>query len=325
MENQNPKCSIVIRSYNEERHIGRLLTGILEQTIDDLEIILVDSGSTDATVAIASHFPIRIMNIKPEDFTFGYSLNAGCAMAKGEFIVISSAHVYPVYRDWLEKLLDPFSDSQIALVYGKQRGNSHTKFSEHQVFKVWFPSESVYRQSHPFCNNANAAIRRELWEDHPYNETLPALEDIEWATWAMNSGYHIAYSSEAEIIHVHNETPGDVFNRYRREAMAMKRIRPHEKFHWWDFTRLFVSNVLSDFWFALKESNLFTEFRGIIWFRLMQFWGTYRGFALAGPLTSQLRRTFYYPRLRGISSTSDERSHEPIDYSKETSPKERQF
>ncbi|OGO15942.1 MAG: family 2 glycosyl transferase [Chloroflexi bacterium RBG_16_48_8] len=323
MENRSPRCSIVIRSYNEEEDIGRLLTGVLEQTVDELEIILVDSGSTDATVAIASHFPVHILNIVPEEFSFGHSLNVGCAAATGEFIVISSAHVYPVYKDWLEKLLEPFSDPQVALVYGRQRGNQHTKFSEHQIFASWFPSKSIPRQSHPFCNNANAAIRQMLWEEHPYNETLPALEDLDWATWAMDNGYHISYASEAEIIHVHNEAPGDVFNRYRREAMGMNRLRLHEKFHWWDFLRLYLSNVISDCWYATKESNIAKEFWGILWFRLMQFWGTYRGYAMAGPLTSQLRRTFYYPRLRTFSAESNKRSKDPIDYSLDPTRHER--
>ncbi|NIW46224.1 MAG: glycosyltransferase, partial [Gammaproteobacteria bacterium] len=67
----------IIRAFNEEEHIGRLLTGILQQTVTDVEIILVDSGSTDATVAIASHYPVKIVHIRPQDFTFGYSLNRG--------------------------------------------------------------------------------------------------------------------------------------------------------------------------------------------------------------------------------------------------------
>jgi glycosyltransferase involved in cell wall biosynthesis len=114
-----PKCSIVIRSYNEEKHIGRLLTGILKQSVKDLEIILVDSGSTDATTAIASRYPVRIISIDPEEFTFGRSLNIGCREAEGEFIVISSAHIYPMYADWLERMLSPFEDSKVALVYGQ--------------------------------------------------------------------------------------------------------------------------------------------------------------------------------------------------------------
>jgi glycosyltransferase involved in cell wall biosynthesis len=55
------KVSIVIRSYNEEEHIERLLSGITRQSIKDLEIIIVDSRSTDATLSIASRYPERIL------------------------------------------------------------------------------------------------------------------------------------------------------------------------------------------------------------------------------------------------------------------------
>ena len=72
-----PRCSIIIRAYNEEDHIGRLLTGIMEQTVKEVEIIVVDSGSSDATVAIASRFPTQILSIAPHEFTFGRSLNLG--------------------------------------------------------------------------------------------------------------------------------------------------------------------------------------------------------------------------------------------------------
>ena len=108
-------CSIVIRAYNEEKHIGRLLEGIRQQTIKDVEIILVDSGSTDSTVAIAESFGARIVRIPSDEFTFGRSLNFGVRAATREFVVIASAHVYPVYPDWLESLLSPFEDQQVAL------------------------------------------------------------------------------------------------------------------------------------------------------------------------------------------------------------------
>ena len=241
-----PACSIVIRAYNEEKHIGRLLTGIFQQTVKDVQVILVDSGSTDDTVKIASGFPVEVVHIKPEEFSFGYSLNQGIRQCTADYVVFASAHVYPVYPDWLEKLIQPFEDGKVALTYGKQRGMETTKFSEHMIFQHWFPDHSVGRQDHPFCNNANAAIRRELWEQHPYDENIPALEDLAWANWAQKQGYKIAYAGEAEIIHVHNETWPGVFNRYLREGMAFKRIYPQEKFSLWDLVRLFVVNSVND-------------------------------------------------------------------------------
>ena len=156
MENKNPKCSLVIRCYNEELHIGRMLAGAMEQTVKDVEIIVVDSGSTDATLSIANRFPVKIIHIRSEEFSFGRALNIGCAAANANIVVIASAHVYPVRKDWLDCLLFPFKDQDVAIVYGKQRGNEMSRFTEHQIFKKWFPDESMYRQKHPFCNNANS-------------------------------------------------------------------------------------------------------------------------------------------------------------------------
>lgn len=313
------RCSIVIRAYNEEDHIGRLLAGVLQQSVQDLEVILVDSGSTDATVAIAeavgSECPVSVVHIQPEEFSFGHSLNRGIAAARGEYIVVASAHVYPVYPDWVERLLAPLSDPQVALVYGKQRGNARTYFSEHQVFAQWYPDESLLRQPHPFCNNANAAVRRSLWEDHPYDESLSGLEDLAWAQWAMKAGYAIAYVAEAEVVHVHNETPQAVYNRYRREAMAYKQIFPQEKFHLGDFLRLYLSNVSNDIWHAARQNALASAIKSILWFRWMQFLGTYHGFRHSGPLTWQLRKTFYYPRGRAARPQSAHRDVDPIQYS----------
>lgn len=311
------KASIIIRCYNEEQHIGRLLSGIMQQTHSDVEIIVVDSGSTDATVAIASRYPIKLITIKPEDFSFGRSLNLGCQAATGEILVFASAHVYPVYQDWLEQLLTPFVDASIALTYGKQRGCDTTQYSEHQIFATWFPdkSEITQKQDHPFCNNANAAIRRDLWQQYPYNEDLTGLEDLDWAKRVMQSGYQIAYVPEAEIIHVHQETPRRTYNRYRREAIALKQIYPEEHFHFWDFVRLFIANTFSDYYHAWHDQCLTQNLLSIPLFRLMQFWGTYQGFDQQGLTNRQLRQTFYYPRgLTRASEPKHERNRLAIDY-----------
>jgi rhamnosyltransferase len=306
--------SIIIRAYNEEAHIGRLLEGLMQQTVEGMEIVLVDSGSTDATVSIARRYPVKVVSIRPEDFTFGYSLNQGIAACHGELVVIASAHVYPVYPDWLASLLAPFKDPQVALSYGKQRGNNGSRYSELQVFARWYPDQSNLQQTHSFCNNANAAIRRALWEQQPYDETLTGLEDLGWAQWALAQGYRLAYVAEAEIVHVHEETPAQVYNRYRREAMALKRLVPEAHFSLYDFVRMTTANTFTDLWHAAREGVLWPNWAGILWFRTLQFWGTYRGYRESdSPLTAPLRQTFYYPRgLR--SEKSRRREIAPIRY-----------
>lgn len=306
-----PLCSLVIRAYNEEKHIGRLLSGVLEQSIRDIQIILVDSGSKDATLSIAARYPVEIVHIQPEEFTFGRSLNLGIAQARAPLVVMASAHVYPVYPDWLERLLEPFSDPQVALAYGKQRGAATSKYSEHRIFRQWFPETSSSRQAYPFCNNANAAIRRDVWEQHAYDEYLPGLEDLAWARWSQEQGFAISYVADAEVIHVHEETWRGIYNRYRREGMAFKHIYPHESFRFTDFIRLWLGNMWSDWRAAAAEKVLRREWANIIRFRLMQFWGTYRGYRQSGPLTWQLKQTFYYPSIASLSETQGGRREVP--------------
>ena len=306
-------CSIVIRAYNEERYIGRLLEGIRQQTVKDVEIILVDSGSTDKTVSIAESFGARVVRIPSAEFTFGRSLNFGIQAATHEFVVIASAHVYPVYPDWLERLLGPFGDEKVALTYGKQRGPNFAKFSEQQIFHQWYPDVSKPNQETVFCNNANAAIRKSLWKDNHYDETLTGLEDLAWAKWAKDQGYKISYVSEAEVIHIHNETPRGVYNRYRREAMALRRIYPEANFNLYDFVRLTTINILSDLWHAMREGMLWKNIATIFWFRFMQFYGTYLGHREISLITPQLRETFYYARNR-VGREEKNREVEPIRY-----------
>lgn len=291
----SPRTSVVVRCYNEREHIGKLLHGVFEQTVDDFEVILVDSGSTDGTLEVAQEFDIDdIVYISPEGFSFGRALNLGIEAAAGEFCVIASAHVYPKRRDWIEQLLTMF-DEEVALVYGKQRGNEVTTFSEKQIFRRWFPDENIKHQHSPFCNNANAAIRRAVWEEQPYDEELTGLEDVDWAKRAQEDGWEISYAADAEIVHVHDETAREIYNRYRREAFAHRQIVPDRSFSLWDFFKLFTRNTVSDYATAIRARAIGKPFWTIPYFRFLQFYGTYQGFNQEEPLSERLWQRFYYP------------------------------
>jgi rhamnosyltransferase len=310
-----PTISVIVRCFNEERHIGRLLTGLVRQSRPPDQIVIVDSGSTDATLAIASRFPAEIHTIEPEEFSFGRSLNVGCRAASGEILVFASAHVYPVYDTWIAELTAPFSDPQVALAYGRQEGNEQTKYSEKRVMARWFPATSVARQDHPFSNNANAAVRRSVWEVQPYDEELTGLEDLDWAKRALDAGHAISYVATAPVVHVHEESWSGVVNRYRREAIAHKRIYRDHQMSAFEAIRLAAGNIASDYVHAARDGVLGQNLGSIPAFRIAQFLGTYRGFRQRGEESAALRRRFYYPHgLRRRMSHEVPPNARPISY-----------
>ncbi|MGA2163096.1 MAG: glycosyltransferase [Solirubrobacteraceae bacterium] len=308
--------SLIVRCFNEEAHIGRLLTGALRQTHVADEIVIVDSGSTDATLAIASKFDVRVISIAPEHFSFGHALNVGMSASSAEVGLFASAHVYPIYDTWIERLVAPFEDDRVALSYGRQQTPPGGRFSERRLLSQWFPAQSARGQRHPFCNNANAAIRRAVWEERSYDEQLTGLEDLDWAKHAMEAGHSIAYVAEAPVIHVHQESFKQVTNRYRREAIAHKDIYNDQEMGMVTAARLAAINIVGDYREALRERCFQEHAVDIPRFRLAQFIGTYRGFSQSGPVTDVLKRRFYYPSANG--ATADDLQGgavgRPIDY-----------
>jgi glycosyltransferase involved in cell wall biosynthesis len=312
----SPSVSLIVRCFNEEAHIGRLLTGVMRQTLRPDEIIVVDSGSTDATLAIASAFDVKVVHIAPGTFSFGGALNRGLQAAEGEIAVFASAHVYPVYDTWIERLVDPFDDDVVALSYGRQVTPPDGDFAEGRLLTQWFPPRSTLRQNHPFCNNANAAIRVDVWRDVPYDEQLTGLEDLDWAKKVLARGHLLSYRADAPIVHVHDETFAQLVNRYRREAIAHKQIYDEQELSLLDAVRLGAVNVAGDLAQAAREGVALSEARGILRFRLAQFYGAYRGFRQVGPVSDFLRWRFYYPPKQGALAASEAEAggDTPINY-----------
>lgn len=81
-----------------ERESDVLLSGIMKQTIQDIEIIVFDSGSTNVTVSIASRYPVKILSIKPDEFSFGWVLNIGCQAPSIRKILMKANHSTVLYE-----------------------------------------------------------------------------------------------------------------------------------------------------------------------------------------------------------------------------------
>lgn len=291
-------ASIVIRTYNEACYLPEVLLAVSEQTVpaSEREVILVDSGSKDRTLEIAEHHGCRIVHIKQSDFSFGRSLNVGCEVARGRNLVFISGHCVPTSPDWLARLVAPIEAGEAGITYGRQEGGPETKFSEHMLFAKYFPEADLPPPSEFFCNNANAAVRKDLWERHRFDETLTGLEDMHFARRVVAEGGKVRYVPGSSVYHYHHETWRKVKIRYEREAIALQKIMPEVHVHASDAARYFVAGVFGDWARALGQKRFLRFASEIISFRFCQFYGTWRGNHIHRQLSRKSKEKYFYPR-----------------------------
>ncbi len=289
------ETSIVIRSFNEAEHIGDVLEAVDEQQYQDFEIILVDSGSTDGTLEIADPYVDKVEFVAPQNFTFGYSCNVGCEAASGDYVSFLSAHAVPTDPNWLGSMVENFDDPDVAMTYSNQVGAAETKFSEKRLFNELFSNDRK-RQTPPdyFANNASSVIRKDLWEDHPFDEYLTGHEDIEWAKHFMDNGYVVIYEPTSCIYHIHDETWEQVFHRFEREAVADVEIgvkNPSDR--WGEYLRI-PTDIATDIIAGLRNGVLdIKTVPEIVRFRYNQHMGTASGLQSDLDLESNRYEYFY--------------------------------
>jgi rhamnosyltransferase len=292
------KISVVIRTYNESKHLGALLEGIQNQQLGEhsVETVIVDSGSTDGTLDIAARFPVNVVGIRKEDFSFGRSLNIGCAAATGDVLVFVSGHCIPVDEHWLAELVKPIADGICVSTYGRQIGDDTSHFSERQIFGKYFPAQDKLPQEGFYCNNANAAVLKSVWSRHRYDEELTGLEDMHLAKQLVAQGHKIGYTAKACVYHLHSETWAQVRRRFEREAIALQHIMPEVQLGLPDVIRYFFSAVLLDIGAALQERQMRKHLVQILRYRYNQFRGAYKGNHFHRLLSREVKEAYFYPR-----------------------------
>lgn len=305
---------VVIRALNEEKHLGRLLTGLARQTRVPDQIVLVDSGSSDSTVAIAQSFGASVVHIDSSEFSFGRSLNFGLEACETDVALILSAHVYPIYDTFVQNMIAPLEHESVAVAYGRQVGDHRTKFAERRIMRQWFPEDGTGPQDHPFSNNANACVRRAVWEQLRYDEYLTGLEDLDFAVRAQDKGWDVWYVAEAPIVHVHEESWSQILNRYRREAIAYARLHPGWRMGSVEAIGTAGRNLLADWSHAVVERRPPRDFPESLAFRAAQFLGTWQGSASGQTMTEELRRRMYYPAGIRPFDTANRSLGQAIDY-----------
>lgn len=211
----NYMISVIVRTYNESKHIGELLEKISQQTYHNYEVVVVDSESTDATCEIAKKYNARIIKIHKADFNYSYASNVGVQNARGEIVCFLSGHSVPLKSTYLADINRIFNmDKEIGGCYGDVIALPDGSWVEKTFNNLGYLKNRLKRKKdgivlekniHPgIFSCSNAAAKRDLLLEHPFLEELgKGGEDIEVAYRIIQDGYFIAQDPNLLVMHSH--------------------------------------------------------------------------------------------------------------------------
>jgi len=220
--------SVVIRAYNEEKWLNRCLLAVKHQRLAVEDIIVVDNESTDNSRNIAKSHDVNLLSISRDEFTFGRALNIGIEAAKGEIILILSAHCIPVDELWSSFLavhLNKDTNSNVCGVYGRQEPLPDTSDINARDLYTTFRNERQYQSHDYFFHNANSAILKSLWKTNPFDEKIRGVEDRAWGKLLTQMGHQIVYEPLARVYHHHGIHQNSDEPRAKRVADSIRYIR----------------------------------------------------------------------------------------------------
>jgi rhamnosyltransferase len=232
--------SVLLLTKNGERYLAEVLESIHKQqgAFQLCEIIAVDSGSRDRTLAILRRYQVRLWQIQPHEFGHGKTRNFAATQARGDFLVFLTQDATPADNQWLENLLLPLrADPLVAGAYSRHRPrpNCHpmewhriVEYELHgrpepRVHSADNPDYSRYPEMYRFFANTSSVIRRTVWEQIPFPEVAFA-EDQAWADQVLKAGYKTIYAADSVVFHSHSYGPWINFCRHFEHAQAMREL-----------------------------------------------------------------------------------------------------
>ncbi len=220
-----PLVSIVVPTWNGAATLPALLAAVRAQEADfDFEVVAIDSASTDGSIAILEPAADRVLRIAPGAFNHGGTRNDAIAASRGTFVALLVQDAIPASREWLARLIAPLrADPGLAGTYARQVPRPDAspltrRYLEHWEASALAPRETAIRgrdelealaplERYRRCvfDNVSSAIRRSVWERHPFPVTAIA-EDVEWARDVLLAGHRIRYVPDAVVVHSHERS-----------------------------------------------------------------------------------------------------------------------
>lgn len=220
----NLKISVIIPTLNAGENITSLLNKLLEQTITPDEIIVIDSSSADNTKDRCSTFSkVKFIQIKKEDFDHGQTRDKAARLAIGDYILFMTQDAIPADNYYIENLIRPLVQKNIAMSSGRQIARIDARYSEKLTRIFNYPENDFVRSKKDipeygiktfFASDVCSAYRkRDYIKCGGFPYPIPVGEDMIMAAKFIYAGYSIAYVADARVIHSHNFTLKQQFKR----------------------------------------------------------------------------------------------------------------
>lgn len=228
-----PSLSVVIPTLNAADEIDSLLDIIEAQSLQPLDILVVDSSSDDGTVGeVAKHPCVNLVRIERKEFNHGSTRDMALRRSAGEFVCFLTQDAVPASNRYLERLVAPFlADDSIALVTGRQLPKADARRFEQLVRNFNYPNAPSVRSKSDlpkygiktfFASDTCSAYRRTAYLECGGFDHVNTNEDMLMAARFVASGLKVAYEPGAEVYHSHNLTPSQQFARNRAVGMFLE-------------------------------------------------------------------------------------------------------
>lgn len=232
-----PDVSIIVLTKDAGSRFEEVLDGVGSQAFPgEVEVVVVDSGSTDGTLRRARSFGANVYEIDPDEFHHSRTRNYGARRARGDAIVYLTHDAVPRGDQWLGELVAPVLGDSAAAAYGRQVAYPDAKPMDEFFYSYFYPDEREvltprdaenerrFFLDNVFVSDVSSAIDRSIWEQIPFRDSVAMSEDKDFALRVLQDGHRIVYEPAATVYHSHDYDILSQFRRRYKDGLAYANI-----------------------------------------------------------------------------------------------------
>ncbi len=211
--------SVIIPTKNAGADLRRLIQKLRAQEgIRELEIVIVDSGSTDGTLESAKDEGVKTVTIPAEQFTHAESRNRGAEAASGEYLLFMVQDALPLTNAWIYEIMTFLQGNEVAAVscaeYPRADSDLFAQFLIHRQYSSpgldrdqiagWNSTCSSFLglRTSAHLSNVATAMHRDIFAQYRYRTAY--AEDLDLGIRLIQDGHKLGFLHSTRVLHSHN-------------------------------------------------------------------------------------------------------------------------